>query len=99
MAVVCQLWCWLGPLAIGPLVVRFTSARHSAFLRSVTGEVLNLQLVAAALTGAVVVAVLANLDFVARSEPRDRWHATDQQASMIGDTYRYTVWRLYILTP
>jgi uncharacterized Tic20 family protein len=65
LAVVCQLWAWLGPLAIVPLVVRFTSARHSTFLRSATGEVLNLQLVAAALTAAIVVAVLADLDFVA----------------------------------
>lgn len=65
LAAVCQLWCWLGPLAILPLVVRFTSARHSTFLRAVTGEVLNLQLVAAALTVAGVVAILADLDLIA----------------------------------
>lgn len=67
LAVVCQLWCWLGPLAIVPLVVRFTSARHSTFLRAVTGEVLNLQLVVAALAGGGVGAILAGLDLIALS--------------------------------
>ena len=45
VAVVCQLWCWLGPLLIVTWVVRLTSARHDPFLRAVTGEVFNLQLV------------------------------------------------------
>lgn len=46
LAVVCQLWCWLGPFAVVPVVVRFTAARRSPLLHQVTGEVLNLQIAA-----------------------------------------------------
>lgn len=46
LAVVCQLWCWLGPLALIPVVARFTAARRSPHLHQVTGEVLNLQIAA-----------------------------------------------------
>ncbi len=46
IAVLCELWCWLGPLLILAAVVRLTAARHDSFLREVTAEVLNLQLAA-----------------------------------------------------
>lgn len=65
MAVICQLWCWLGPLLVLPLVVRFTVARRNAFLRAVTGEVLNLQLVAAVPLAAGLLAIRGSAETTA----------------------------------
>ncbi len=59
IAVVCELWAWLGPLMLVGLVIRHTAARRDPFLREVTAEVLNLQLLAlVALLILVGVAVL-----------------------------------------
>lgn len=59
VAVLCQLWCWLGPFALLPIVVRCTTARRDSFLKQVTGEVLNLQIAALAPTILCVGFVLA----------------------------------------
>jgi uncharacterized Tic20 family protein len=50
VAVLCQLWCWLGPFALLAVAIRFTTARRDPFLRQVTGQVLNLQIAALAPT-------------------------------------------------
>lgn len=54
----CQLWCWLGPLLLLAVVVRCTAARHDPFLRQVTGRVLNLHI-------ALLVPTILGLGFVA----------------------------------
>jgi hypothetical protein len=67
IGVLSHLWCWLGPLAIIPVVVRFTAARESAVLRQVTADVLSLQLVVLSFWVAGGVLGLAgwNLAFIA----------------------------------
>jgi uncharacterized Tic20 family protein len=65
VAVLCQLWCWLGPLALLALVIRCTTARRDPFLRQVTGQVLNLQIAALAPTIVGVGFVLAGLNLLA----------------------------------
>ncbi len=45
IAVLCELWCSLGPLALIGVISHFTIGRRDTFLRRVTAEVLNLQLV------------------------------------------------------
>ena len=59
LAVLCSLWCWLGPLALAAIVVRLTSARSDLFLKRVTAEVLNLQIAAIVPTAACIAAFLA----------------------------------------
>ena len=45
LGVLCELWCWLGPFMILSLVIRKTASGRDPFLRVVTAEVLNVQIV------------------------------------------------------
>jgi len=65
LAVLCELWCWLGPLLILGVITRATAARRDPFLRAVTAEVLNLRLVTFALLVLVTVAVAADWNLAA----------------------------------
>lgn len=60
IGVLCELWCWLGPLAVLAVIVRLTAARNDSFLRRVTAEVLNLQVAALIPSASGFVAVALN---------------------------------------
>ena len=65
VAVLCQLWCWLGPFALLAVVIRCTPKGRDPFLRQVTGQVLNLQIAALAPTILCVSFVIAGWNLLA----------------------------------
>ncbi len=106
VAVICQLWCWLGPLLVVAWVVRLTSARRDPFLRAVTAEVLNLQIVllpylvatAAAVAGPNLLVVLMYVVWIPLALYGYATGAIGAFAAWKGRAWRYPI-NLHLVRP